>query len=69
MISPFFQYTLIRQRQRDLLVEGERERLAASVSRLRPPLREQLGAALIRLGTRVAAAQPRPRRTPCVPTP
>jgi len=72
MLSPLFQYTLIRQREADFQREAERDRLAATVSRLRPPLREQLGAVLVRLGTRVAAAEPvqlHPRRTPCVPAP
>ncbi len=68
MSYPVFQYALLRQKERDLELELQRERLAATVSRMRPPLRHQLGAALVRLGARFADSEPPQltrRQTPC----
>lgn len=69
MSYPIFQYALLRQKEMDLERESERARLAALAARVRPPLRRQLGAALVRLGTRVSRSEPvqlRPRRDPCI---
>ncbi len=47
---------MLRQRELELESEEERRRLADVTRRLRPPLRHQLGTALIRLGTRLHTA-------------
>lgn len=47
---------MLRQRELELESEEERRRLADVTRRLRPPLRHQLGTALIRLGTRLSPA-------------